>query len=552
MFIRLLPHRSFLRFLLPVAVFMFSAVAGISFAAWLDAPNAPPNYGIVGCTPPCLQEDFKPMNLGSTAQTKHSGATFEGNLTADNLYDTANYPTYFIDPAGAATAANLLGSLTINSGALNVTQPSPVGYAIYASGGINYFSGNVGIGTTGGLAKLVVNNPSTSGKTGSAGDAIYAYANNTNSAISAEQANAAGYAIYASGGINYFSGNVGIGIADPGAYALNVVGSVSADGLYDRQDTAYFIDPRATISSGNLSGTFTVGGNVGIGTTDTTTYRLNVAGNANATQLCIAGDCRSLWPSVPPETDPKVTGGSTGYLTKWTGATSLGNSAIYDNGSLIGIGMTNPTLAKLNVSGIAAGGSMGIYTTGSTYGLYTANKVRAGALCVGSDSECINSLVPRAYADGNGVWTWTQVVNNSIPDGYSMVWRQGSANLDSTRPVFGLRISGGSDDGGVCGAGVGGYFWGWVGRLATFTGYTYDVFGNSSGVLLGNNGAGAFNTGEWIFENIPPGRSGSSPVNKAAGVIFIPPGKTLYYWQIYNNGPGTGGNTCIVEALYGN
>jgi len=38
-------------------------------------------------------------------------------------------------------------------------------------------------------------------------------------------------------------------------------------------------------------------GNVGIGTTDPGTYRLNVSGDANATRLCIAEDCKNAWPS---------------------------------------------------------------------------------------------------------------------------------------------------------------------------------------------------------------------------------------------------------------
>ena len=69
-----------LRFLLPIIAFLFSAVAGITFAAWLDAPNAPPNYGIVGCTPPCEQEDFMPMNLSATPQTKRGSIVVVGTI----------------------------------------------------------------------------------------------------------------------------------------------------------------------------------------------------------------------------------------------------------------------------------------------------------------------------------------------------------------------------------------------------------------------------------------------------------------------------------------
>ena len=169
---------SFLSF---AVAFVIVVTGGISFAAWIDAPNAPPNYGIIGCTPPCTQEDFKPMNLGTTDQTKRSGATFEGGLTANNFVDRQD-SAYFIDPQSPILSG-------VFNGAFNIDQT--------ASGG----------------AKLVVNNSSTDGKTGASGDAIYAYTNTANAAISAEQANPAGYAVYSSGGINYFNGEVRVGSA---------------------------------------------------------------------------------------------------------------------------------------------------------------------------------------------------------------------------------------------------------------------------------------------------------------------------------------------------
>src|SRR3989344_429404 len=145
--------------------------------------------------------------------------------------------------------------------------------------GINLFSGN----TSG--ARMAVNQTATDTRTGSSGDAIYAYANSSNAAISAEQ-NASGYAIYASGGMNYFSGNVGIGTVAPG-------------------------------------------------------YKLDVAGDANATRFCIAGDCKDSWSAVSGviASSPIV-----GRVPKWnTTGGELGNSLIYDDGSRIGIGTASPS-----------------------------------------------------------------------------------------------------------------------------------------------------------------------------------------------------------------
>jgi len=198
-------YRISLRFLLPAAAFLFSAIAGISVAAWIDAPNSPPNYG----TSPLAQEDFRPMNLGTTEQTKRAGAIFEGGVTASHFVDgnspyftDATLPLYWLDLA--------------------------------SSGESGLMKGRLGIGATSTQAKLTVNNPATWGKTGSMSDAIYAYADNSvygmSTALSLEQGSPTGYALYSSGGINYFGGNVGIKKADP-QMALDVFGDVGVSGF---------------------------------------------------------------------------------------------------------------------------------------------------------------------------------------------------------------------------------------------------------------------------------------------------------------------------------
>jgi hypothetical protein len=92
---------------------------------------------------------------------------------------------------------------------------------------------------------------------------------------------------------------------------------------------------------------FVSGSNVGIGTTNPV-YKLQVQGSIYGESLCMGNppDCRSVWPG----------GGTTGgsgtpnYLAKWTASTTLGNSIIYDNGTNVGIGTTNPD-AKLRIAG---------------------------------------------------------------------------------------------------------------------------------------------------------------------------------------------------------
>jgi hypothetical protein len=101
----------------------------------------------------------------------------------------------------------------------------------------------------------------------------------------------------------------------------------------------------------------TAGGNVGIGTT-APGQKLDVVGGyiRSDTGFCIGTSCITSWPS-----GGGVSGsGTTNYIAKWTGSTSLGNSIIYDNGTNVGIGTTAPgykldvregSIAVLHMSG---------------------------------------------------------------------------------------------------------------------------------------------------------------------------------------------------------
>ena len=172
------------------------------------------------------------------------------------------------------------------------------------------------------------------------------------------------------------TGNVGIGTTNPPGAKLDVAGQVKTNSIYVNAgegleienggsgygpndsrrinlrdgnpptDGALVItsDVSSPSDAGNLIAYFDRNkaaflGNVGIGTTNPG-QKLDVAGQVHATgDICTdqsGGVCLSTAAGG-------VSGsGSANYIPKWTGSTSLGNSAIYQSGSNIGIGTASP------------------------------------------------------------------------------------------------------------------------------------------------------------------------------------------------------------------
>ncbi|MFA5024012.1 MAG: hypothetical protein WC523_03610 [Patescibacteria group bacterium] len=152
------------------------------------------------------------------------------------------------------------------------------------------------------------------------------------------------------------SGNVGIGTTAPaqkldvrgsGQFRGNVGGNqlvISDDNYY----TAYFTkSPSANglrlysdgvLSFGSGGGTEKMyidsSGNVGIGTTDPGSYRLNVSGgsinasgNVNGTGLCIGGDCKASWAAVGSASSGWTQNGAEIYKTNTSGNVGIGTTA---------------------------------------------------------------------------------------------------------------------------------------------------------------------------------------------------------------------------------
>jgi hypothetical protein len=110
---------------------------------------------------------------------------------------------------------------------------------------------------------------------------------------------------------------------------------------------------------------------------------LSVSGYVSSSQVCIAGSCQATWPS-----GGMGGGGTAGYDAKFTGASTLGNGNIYNNGANVGIGTTVP-VASLDVRGTAS--QEGVYiaqtnTSNTNTGLevYATGVANQNALQIGS------------------------------------------------------------------------------------------------------------------------------------------------------------------------
>ena len=113
-------------------------------------------------------------------------------------------------------------------------------------------------------------------------------------------------------------------------------------------DFGLFLSPEATDANPTYSATphlmILNGGNVGINTT-TPAYRLDVNGDVNTTGMY-------------KKSGTDIISGTTSYIPKFTGANTIGNSVLFDNGTSIGLGTTSPAGPGLTLGTTSSGRSL--------------------------------------------------------------------------------------------------------------------------------------------------------------------------------------------------
>jgi hypothetical protein len=134
--------------------------------------------------------------------------------------------------------------------------------------------------------------------------------------------------------------------------------------------------------------------------------------------------------------------GTTNYVSKFTGANTLGNSQIFDDGTSVGIGTTSPNAStKLDVrSNIATDSSFGFSNTqqvASPYGVYIAAPATNNLALYTNSASAIR--IDSSQKVGIGVTNPAAnlaVNTNAVIGGNTLATGAGASDLTNTNTVF--------------------------------------------------------------------------------------------------------------------
>ncbi len=316
---------------------------------------------------------------------------------------------------------------------------------------VDYVSGNIGVGTTSSVTNLYglyVDNPTTN--TGST------VTNNYGLYVNSQTAGTNNFALYSSGGTNYFGGNVGIGTTSP-AYKLEVNGTLgvgstasftslvnlavlnASQGVYTdaSKNLTSTVPTTGTLGYWQRNGTSlapaTITDSVGIGTTSPG-EKLDVNGNAKISKIALSDNI---------DTNYVLKANGDVYLGNYVGIATArdtnyrliiggsGNSAYFTNNAIfnanVGIGTTGPAY-KLEVNG-----TLGVGSTASFTSLVNLAVLNASQGVYTDASKNLTSTVPTSGTLGYWQRNGTNLAPATITD---------SVGIGTTAPTKKLQVAG--------------------------------------------------------------------------------------------------------------
>ena len=192
-------------------------------------------------------------------------------------------------------------------------------------------------------------------------------------------------------------------------------------------------------SSGGYAAAF-MGGNVGIGTaTPLNLLDIGTSGGIHigdgvpgSTSMALYNNSGTLtWNGIALATGSSVSG-TTNYIPVFTGASTLGNSVIYQSGSNVGIGTTSPT-GKLEIDSTEGGTNLITFrdtTLPGTASMYFTTPVGSGPdLNINSDRVIIPNILYMHYLQAASNFTLDGSGHTlSLLGGHSIILQTDNAN----------------------------------------------------------------------------------------------------------------------------
>jgi hypothetical protein len=379
-----------------------------------------------------------------------ANATISGSLSVNGAFvltgtGTANYVTKW------ATDSTLGKSILYDSGAgIGIGTTAPLGLLQINSGTgaaslfVSATNGNVGIGTTSpGAYRLNVVGTSTAPAilaVGAGSGGLWGYdsggigvrGTDGGTGVGGYFASTSGYALLTG------TGNVGIGTTAP-THPLEVYGTASmmllhltgtTTGLGSLGGAAGSAgDVQFSDGAGNMAGDQNfvwdnANKRLGIGTS-VPSYALDVIGTIRSTGL-ITTTATFLGNISINGTMAHTGTGTTNYITKWTGTTSLGNAMLYDTGTGVGVGTTAPAYT-LDVNGSLRASNI------------VATTATIANLAIGNLTTTTGTTMPSGTGTASYMAKWISAANIGAS---SILYDSGtSIGIGTTSPISKLHVS---------------------------------------------------------------------------------------------------------------